>query len=197
MNQPLASAAGNAVEVQNAVDFLTGTHRDPRLEVVTLALAGEMLALTGLSADRQAGIAKARAMLESGKAAELFGRMVAALGGPVDFVETPQTYLARAKLTKPVAAPMSGHINHIATRDIGLAVVELGGGRRKASDIVNPAVGLTGLLSLGDRVEQGDPLCLIHADSEDAAQKATAQVLAAYQIGDAPAQTNPIKTILT
>ena len=197
MNQPLASAAGNAVEVQNAIDFLTGHHRDPRLETVTLALASEMLALTGLSADRQAGTEKARAMLDSGQAAELFGRMVAALGGPADFVEAPQKHLTPSKLTKPVAAPSSGHISRIATRDVGLAVVELGGGRRKASDVVNPAVGLTGLKSLGDRVEKGDPLCLIHADSPDAADKATAQILAAFAIGEAPAPTDPVHEILT
>ncbi len=185
MNQPLASAAGNAVEVQNAVDFLTGAHRDPRLEEVTLALTGEMLAMKGLAADREAGVVKSREMLESGAAAEMFARMVSALGGPKDFVERPDTYLAKAKLVREVKAPKSGFVRSIETREIGLAVVELGGGRRVASDKVNPAVGLTGLVDIAVPVEAGDPLCLVHADSEAAADAAAAQIAQAYTIGDA------------
>lgn len=196
MNQPLASAAGNAVEVRNAVDFLTGAGRDKRLEAVTLALCGEMLALAGLVESRAAGLAKAGEVLENGQAAERFGRMVAALGGPLDFVENPASYLAKAKMTRTVAAPASGHINAIATRDIGLAVVELGGGRRRASDKVNPAVGLTGLLSLGERVEKGNALAVIHADNEDAADRAEAQLRAAFGIGDAPEVPAPVLQII-
>lgn len=197
MNQPLASAAGNAVEVTNAVEFLTNAKKDPRLEAVTLALCGEMLALMGLAKDREAGIAKAKNVLESGHAAERFGKMVAALGGPVDFMEKSETYLTKAKLTRAVSAPVAGHIAAIATRDIGLAVVELGGGRRVASDQVNPAVGLTDLLDLGTCISKGDPLCIIHADSEDAANRAQAQVLASFTIGDAPDTTDPIIEIIS
>ncbi len=196
MNQPLASAAGNALEVVNAVEFLTGAHRDARLEAVTLALAGEMLFVTGLSVDRAAGLAKARDILGSGKAAEIFGQMVTALGGPADFVENHGSYLAKAKLTREVAAPSAGHIAAIETRDVGLAVVELGGGRRRADDVINPGVGLTGLVDLGVKVEAGDPLCLIHADSEAEADAAEAKVLAAYRIGDAPELGEPVLKVI-
>ncbi len=196
MNQPLAGAAGNALEVVNAVDFLTGAHRDARLEEVTLALAGEMLAVTGLSADRAAGRTKARDILDSGKAAEIFGQMVTALGGPADLVENYSAYLAKPKLTRAVPAPEKGHIAAIETRDIGLAVVELGGGRRRADDVINPAVGLTGLLGLGDAVEKGDPICLIHADSEAEADAAEARVRAAYSIGAAPDVPAPVLKII-
>jgi thymidine phosphorylase len=192
MNQPLASAAGNALEVTNAVDFLTGTHRDARLEEVTLALAGEMLAITGLAASRDEGRAKALAVLENGAAAELFGKMVAALGGPSDFIETSGNHLATAKLTRAVASDTSGHVAAIQTREIGLAVVELGGGRRRADDRINPAVGLTGLVDLGMTLEKGDPLCMIHADSEAEADAAEAKVRAAYRIGDAPELAAPV-----
>ncbi len=196
MNQPLASTAGNALEVVNAVEFLTGAHRDPRLYAVTVALCGEMLALSGLAADREAGLAKAREVLENGLAAEVFGRMITALGGPAGFIENPDAFLAQAKMTRAVTAPASGYISGIATREVGLAVVELGGGRRRPSDKVNPAVGLTGLLDLGTRVEQDDPLCLIHADDEDSAGQAEAQVLAAFQIGDAPEIPDPVLEII-
>ena len=196
MNQPLASAAGNALEVVNAVEFLTGARRDARLEEVTLALAGEMLALTGLAPDRAAGVAKAREMLESGKAAEVFGRMVAALGGPADFVERYPSHLAKAKLTRVVTAEAPGHVAAIETREVGLAVVELGGGRRRAEDRVNPAVGLTGLLDLGAKVEKGDALCTIHADSAAEAEAAERQVRAAYTIGAAPKVAAPVLKII-
>ncbi len=196
MNQPLASAAGNAVEVQNAIDFLTGTRRDPRLKTVTLALCGEMLALSGLVQSREVGQIKSLEVLENGRAAECFGRMVAALGGPVDFIETPNTYLMQPKITRAVNAPSAGYIHKIATREIGLAVVELGGGRRLASDKVNPAVGLTGLLSLGDVVQKGDALCLVHSDSEETADRAESQVLAAYEIGNQPNMPGPVLQIM-
>ncbi|HHC29167.1 MAG TPA: hypothetical protein ENK80_01180 [Rhodobacterales bacterium] len=196
MNQPLASAAGNALEVSNAVDFLTGKARDARLEEVTLALAGEMLAITHLAEGRAAGVAKARALLEGGQAADVFARMVAALGGPKDFVDNPEPYLAKAKLTRAVPAPASGDISAIQTREIGLAVVELGGGRRRADDVINPAVGLTELLDLGVEVAAGDPLCVIHADSEAQADAAEAKVLEAYAIGPAPQVSEPVLKII-
>jgi len=192
MNQPLASAAGNALEVANAVDFLTGAARDGRLETVTLALAGEMLLIGGVCETREAGIQTAQGMLENGRAAEVFAHMVKALGGPGDIVDDHWKYLARAKITRPVAAPAAGHVRAIQSRDIGLAVVELGGGRRRADDIINPAVGITGLLDLGVPVTAGDPLCLIHADSEDAFAAAEAKVLAAYEIGNAPQVPKPV-----
>ena len=195
MNEPLATAAGNALEVRNAVDFLTGAARDARLEEVTLALAGEMLLVGGLAPTREAGVARAGEVLANGAAAEVFARMVAALGGPADFVETPATYLAPAKLTRAVAAPRDGQVARIDTRAVGLAVVELGGGRRRADDVVNPAVGLTGLVGLGAALGAGDPLCVIHADSEAAAEAAEARVLAAYEIGVAPGERAPVLQI--
>lgn len=196
MNQPLASAAGNAVEVANAVAFLTGAHRDERLERVTLALAGEMLALTGLAEGRDAGFALARAALEDGRAAERFGQMVAGLGGPTDFVERCADHLPTAPLNRMVRAPAGGHVAAIDTRGIGLAVVELGGGRRVSSDRVDPAVGLTGLVDLGECVSPGSALCTIHARTEAQLDAAEDRVLAAYRIGAAPELNDPVRDII-
>ncbi|HHB81815.1 MAG TPA: thymidine phosphorylase [Aliiroseovarius sp.] len=192
MNQPLASAAGNAVEVKNACDFLTGAHRDPRLEAVTLALCGEMLTLSGLAETREDGTEKARAALTGGQAAERFGQMVAALGGPNDFVEKPETYLPEAPVTRVITAGKSGHVNGIETRDVGLVVVELGGGRRKASDDVDPAVGLTGLAGLGDAVEADTPIGVVHAANDAAAERAESGLRAAYRIGEKPDVPAPV-----
>ena len=192
MNEPLASAAGNAVEVANAVRFLTGQARDPRLEEVTLALAAEMIRAGNAAPDREAAMAKAREALGSGKAAEIFGRMVTALGGPSDFVEKHESHLAMAPRVAAVGAPSEGFVTAIDTRAIGIAVVELGGGRRRREDDVDPAVGLTGLASIGMRVEKGDPLAVVHARDEAGLEKAKAAVLAAYELAGEKPDIRPV-----
>ncbi|MDA5092731.1 thymidine phosphorylase [Aliiroseovarius sp. KMU-50] len=196
MNQPLASAAGNAIEVVNAIEFLTGAHRDPRLEDVTLALCAEMLLTSGLQSDRSAAMSAVTKALTNGKAAEVFSKMVHALGGPSDIVENYETHLPKPKMVIPVPAPAAGAISVINTREVGLAVVELGGGRRVASDLVNPAVGLTGLLDLGVSVEKGDPIALVHADDAASAEAAKQQILSAYEIGDVPKSTPVLRNII-
>jgi thymidine phosphorylase len=184
MNQPLASAAGNAVEVANAVAFLTGDARDRRLADVTLALAAEMLVSAGLVRNRKDGLVTARQALESGAAAERFGRMVRALGGPADFVENYATHLPRAPVERVVEARAAGFVRAIATREIGLAVVALGGGRTRPQDPVDPAVGITGLQPIGTEMRPGDALCRIHAATEAQARQAEETVRTAYELGE-------------
>jgi thymidine phosphorylase len=184
MNEPLASAAGNAVEVLNAVEFLTGARRDPRLYEVTIALAAELL-MVGKLADNEA---RARSRIEeafsSGRAAEIFGRMVAALGGPADFVERAATYLPAAPVVREVKAERAGFVAAIDARAIGVAVVELGGGRRRAEDSIDHAVGFTRLAAIGDAVGPDAPLGVVHARSEDAADHAAAWLREAYRMSD-------------
>jgi len=183
MNEPLASAAGNAVEVLNAVDFLTGRLRDRRLEEVTLALAAEMLQSAGLVASNQDGMRRAGEALAGGRAATVFARMVAALGGPADFVERPEAYLPKAPVELAVTATQDGFVSGIATRDIGLAVVTLGGGRSRPDDRIDHSVGLTRLLPVGAELRRGEALALVHARSEADAEAAAAAVRAAYAVG--------------
>ena len=184
MDEALASAAGNAVEVENAVRFLTGDHRDGALEAVTLALAAEMLVLSRLAETREAGHAMAAKALADGRAAEVFGRMVAALGGPGDFVERMGAYLPKAPVVREVTAEAAGHVAAVDARALGLAVVELGGGRTRPQDAVDHAVGLTGLARIGSRLEAGDPLGTIHARSEDAFARAAAMLRDAYRLAE-------------
>ena len=191
MNEPLASAAGNAVEVRNAVDFLTGAFRDPRLEEVTLALSAEMLVSTGIAASPEAGRAAAQDALVSGRAAERFARMVSLLGGPADFVERMDAYLPRADVELAVKAPRGGFVTGIATRDIGVAVVALGGGRTDPGQAIDHAVGITRLAAVGTRVEPGQTLGVIHARDEAKGGEAASAVVAAYAIGDEPVPARP------
>ncbi|MFD2237906.1 thymidine phosphorylase [Aureimonas populi] len=186
MDESLASDAGNAVEVRNAVRFLTGAHRDPRLREVTLALAAEMLALVGLASDPSDGLRKAGAALDDGRAADIFGRMVHALGGPADFVERMDEHLPRADLVRPIEADVAGTVAGVDTRALGLAVVALGGGRTRPQDAVDHAVGLAGLAGLGATLEKGEPFCTVHARDEEGFRRAEEFVRRAYTFGQAP-----------
>ncbi|MBP0618035.1 thymidine phosphorylase [Jiella mangrovi] len=184
MDQALASSAGNAVEVRNAVDFLTGTHRDARLETVTLMLAAEMLALSGLAEDGVAGKAMARRALDTGAAAERFGQMVAALGGPAELIERLDAHLPHAPLIRPVTAGASGVVSAVDAKALGLAVVELGGGRRLPQDAIDHAVGLTKLAAIGQTIAEDEPLAMIHARDETGFQRAATRLRAAYRLGE-------------
>ena len=184
MDEALASAAGNAVEVANAVRFLTGKHCDKALKEVTLALAGEMLFGGGLSSDAVSGSAMALEALTSGAAAERFGRMVAGLGGPADFIERMEIYLPKAPVVRPVLANRDGTIVAVDARAIGMAVVGLGGGRSHPRDIVDPSVGFTELRRVGDRVSRHEPLAMVRAASKDAAEVAAQALRSAYVVGE-------------
>jgi thymidine phosphorylase len=192
MNQVLGHAAGNAVEVLEAVHYLRGEHRAPRLHQVTRRLCAEALQIGGLAADEPAALARVDAVLASGAALEHFAKMVAALGGPADFCGRPAHYLSAAPVRREVPALRDGWVQAKATRDIGLAVVELGGGRRLASDRIDHRVGFSGLLSIGQPVARGQPLAIVHAASEDAAAMAAATLQRCIVIGDAPPAPQPL-----
>jgi thymidine phosphorylase len=187
MNQVLGREVGNGLEIQETLDYLTGERRDPRLHEVVLALAAEMLLLGGLATDLKAARARALDALNSGAAAEAFSVMVAALGGPADLLARPGKYLAAAPVVRPCFAPQSGWVSAMDTRAMGLAVVALGGGRSKASDKIDPRVGLSQVCQLGDEVGPERPLAQIHAASEAAAQAAAARIIQAVTIGQAAA----------
>ncbi len=192
MNQPLASAAGNAVEVMNAVDFLKGK-ADRRLHEVTVALGGELLAAGGLATDDSDGRAKIAAAFASGRAAEIFGQMVSALGGPGDFMEKPEKHLKAAPVVRPVVPERPGTVAEIDTRAIGIAVVALGGGRMKPEDSIDHSVGFTRLAGLGAEVGADAPLALVHARDEAAAAAAETALKQAYAVsGSAPPATKAV-----
>lgn len=178
MNQVLASSAGNAVEVREAVQFLTGEYRNPRLFDVTMALCVEMLISGQLAKDDAEARAKLQAVLDNGKAAEVFGRMVAAQKGPSDFVENYDKYLPTAMLSKAVYADTEGFISAMDTRALGMAVVSMGGGRRQASDTIDYSVGFTDMARLGDSIDGQRPLAVIHAKDEASWQEAAKAVKA-------------------
>lgn len=186
MNEPLASAAGNALEVANACAFLTGHEIDGRLWDVTVALGGAALALAGLAADERAGAAQISEAFQNGRAAERFQRMVAALGGPGDFIERWAEMLPAAPVVRDVFAPERGFVSAIDARAVGLAVIGLGGGRRQASDEIDLATGFDQLAGLGALAGPEAPIARVHAQDENAAEAAAEALRAAYVISDTP-----------
>ncbi|MGK5025592.1 thymidine phosphorylase [Janthinobacterium sp. RB2R34] len=192
MNESLAPYAGNALEVRGAMDYLTGRSRPARLHEVTLALCAEMLVLGGLAATEEEARAQLEAVLASGAAAERFARMVSALGGPADLIENPDKHLERAPFVVPAPALSAGFANVRDCRAIGLAVVSLGGGRRRPTDAIDFAVGLSELVGLGEQVAAGQPLAMVHARTESAAQQAVKEIQAAYEISPVALTANPV-----
>ncbi len=191
MNQVLGRSAGNALEVAEAIDFLTGRRREPRLHQVVRALAAELLVLGGVM-DAAAAPHAVDGALGSGTAAERFAAMVAGLGGPADLLERPGRHLPLAPVIRPVIAPRRGTVTTIDTRALGLAIVELGGGRRRAEDAIDHAVGLAEVEGPGFRTGPKRPLAVIHARSKADADAAEAAVLAAYRLGDAAPEPGPV-----
>ncbi|WP_370241576.1 thymidine phosphorylase [Pararhodobacter marinus] len=187
MDRPLGLTAGNAVEVAEVMDTLTGRAATPRLVDLTCALGGEALVLARLARNRDEGAAKIRAVLEDGRAAERFGEMVTAQGGPADFLAAYDRHLPKAPVIRDVPARGTGTVAAIDTRAVGTAVVHLGGGRLKGGDRVDPRVGFTALAAPGDRVGPGAPIARVHAADKAGAEAAIAALQGAYRLGDAPA----------
>ncbi|WP_064605777.1 thymidine phosphorylase [Photobacterium sp. J15] len=191
MNQVLASTAGNALEVREAVQFLTGEYRNPRLFEVTMALCAEMLVNSGLAADLEEARTKLQAVLDNGKAAECFGKMVAGLGGPADFMQNYDNYLEKADIVKPVFAETTGYAYSMDTRGLGMAVVGMGGGRRVATDKIDYAVGLSDMIRLGDEVNAETPLAVIHARTEAQWEEAAKAVRESIVVSDQKPEPTP------
>jgi thymidine phosphorylase len=190
MNQVLGHTAGNALEMADAIDFLTGREQEPRTLALTLALGAQALVSGGLAVDTPAARAALQRALDSGAAAERLACMVAQLGGPADVLQDRQ--LPTAPIVRPVPAPRAGVLQACDVRAIGLAVVALGGGRARPGDAIDPRVGLSDLLPLGTSVSAGQALALVHAATDAAAADAVRRVQAAFTVGDTSAAPTPL-----
>lgn len=193
MNQALGRTAGNALEVREAIDFLTGAARDPRLHAVMAALAAELLVMAGLADDPANAHGKIEASLASGAAAERFARMVGALGGPADLLDEPGRYLPRAPVERPAMATRAGVLGQVNARGLGLVIMALGGGRRRADDTIDHAVGLTDIAGIGEAVDSSQPLCVVHAATEEDAEAAIDGLRTATVITD---ETPPTPSVV-
>jgi thymidine phosphorylase len=192
MNEVLGGAAGNAVEVREAIDYLTGAAREPRLHEVTVALSASLLVQCGLAADEPAARAAVDRALASGAAAERFAAMAAALGGPADLLEAPDRHLPAAPVRRPAEPAERGYVAAVDCRATGLAITGLGGNRRREDDAIDYAVGLTEIAPIGASVGPDRPLAIVHAATEAAAGEAAAALRAAVTIADEPPAARPV-----
>ena len=192
MNECLGSSAGNALEIRESIEFLVDRRREPRLEEVVMALTAEMLIATGLESDRDTARRRTDEALSSGRAAEVFSRMVSGLGGPADFLEHYDRYLPRAPVTLAVYPRQEGYLASVDAFQLGAAIIELGGGRRRLGDKLDLAVGLSEVASVGERVDGERPLALIHARSRAEADAAAEIVRRACRTADAAPDARPV-----
>lgn len=191
MNQVLGYSVGNAVEVKEALDYLSGKNIETRLDTVTKQLCQELLVSSGLCHDLSDAANKVNRALSSGAALEKFAQMAAALGAPKDFVENSDKYLPKAKIIRPVYANESGYVRAMPVRDIGMLIVALKGGRTHPDQKLDLATGFTSFCQIGDFVDQSVPLAFVHAQSEEDYNMASEKLKSLIEIGDKP-QERPL-----
>ncbi len=192
MNQVLGRTAGHSLEIRETIDWLTGAAPEQRLDEVILALGAEMLVLGRIADDLAAARRRLVAARESGAAAERVQRMVVALGGPADLLEQPGRHLAAAPVVLPVLPERAGYVARIDVRALGLALMTLGGGRRRVEHRIDHAVGFADMLGIGERAGPDRPLCVVHARDDSGAVHAAAAIRAAVELSDAPVEPGPL-----
>jgi thymidine phosphorylase len=190
MNEVLGTTAGNALEIEESILYLRNERRDPRLDDVTLSLCAEMLIVGGLETDRQVARTRCEEAVTSGRAAEVFARMVHALGGPAGLVDDYSKHLAKAPVVRAVRA--EGVVVRVDTRAVGNAIIELGGGRRKVGEALDLSVGFSEIAPTGTTLNKDTPLAVVHAASESDADTAEQNLLAAYELGESAAPGRPV-----
>ncbi|MGB2402079.1 MAG: thymidine phosphorylase [Akkermansiaceae bacterium] len=190
MNQCLGYNAGNALEINEAIQFLTGKTQAPRLKKVVFALGSELLVLSKLADSNDQAIAMLNKALDSGKGADIFGKMVSLLGGPSNLIDNYKHYLPEATIARPIFSDQTGYVSKIDTRALGLSVVSLGGGRTHAEDTIDSSVGLEKVISLGESSDQ--PLAIIHANCEAGWQEAAQRIKNAISFQDMPRAELPV-----
>ena len=186
MNQVLGLNVGNGLEVLETIKYLRNEMVDPRLDQTTVSLGGELLYLGGVVPSAEEGMTRIRNAREDGSGAEYFARMVAALAGPADLVEHKDHHLEKAAVIVPVMPEQSGYLVKMDAREIGLALVQLGGGRTRADQKIDYAVGFENFANLNEYVSQQQPIAFVHARTKSRAEKAILNILKACVIAEEP-----------
>lgn len=190
MNQPLGHAVGNVLEVREAIDTLHGGGPEDFREHCFHA-AAYMLVLGGRARSLEVARSMAERVVANGSAWQTFRGLVAAQGGDVSYVDSPQK-MENARIVETIPSPESGYISQINARLVGEASVDLGAGRAKKGDPIDHAVGFEILRKVGDWVEKGQPLFVIHANDTAKLTQARQAVLAAYAFNQSPVSPLPL-----
>jgi thymidine phosphorylase len=190
MNQPLGRAVGNSIEVKECIELLRGEVEDGARPVLDLSieLSAHMLMLAHVEDSLEPARARLKNILSSGKALEAFRANVAAQGGDVRVCDAPAKFLPLAKESFKVESPRSGFVTKVRTADIGHAIAAIGGGRVRIDDEIDPSVGFTADVKIGDRIDAGAAIGTVYCRDEAKATEAVQAIQAAYEIGDTPAE---------
>jgi len=192
MDQVIGHTAGHSLEVLEAIDYLKQPPKDLALNELVVNLAAEMLLIGHLAADINDAKLQVFKAISSGRAAEKFAQMVSAHGGPSDLMEHPNKHLPQADLIEPVFAAQDGYIHAINCRNLGLSIIDLGGGRTHSADTIDLAVGYSQILKIGDKVDPQTPIAMVHASSQDALMQAKKNLRACYSIKSKPINVPPM-----
>ena len=197
MNQPLAPAMGNALEIVEAMRVLSGESVG-RLRSITVSLGAEILAAQKIYKNISQATHKLERNLNSGAALKKFSEMISLMGGPINFGQDFNRYLPEASAVIEVFAPEAGYLAQWDGQSLGNIVVRLGGGRLVETDQVDHAVGFSEIASIGTKLSKGSPILKIHAARIDHAEEAKRQVLAAFKLCDsAPKETELVLKRIT
>jgi pyrimidine-nucleoside phosphorylase len=193
MNQPLGGAVGNSLEVEECINILRGEANEAARPVLDLSLelCAHMLMLASVDQTIEAARARLEGVLRSGKALECLRSNIAAQGGDPRVCDAPGSFLPLVSETVKVESPRSGFITRVDTTEIGHAIAAIGGGRVRIEDTVDPTVGFTSELKLGDEVRAGDAIGIVYCADSAAAAEAARRIQSAYEIGDARANELP------
>jgi thymidine phosphorylase len=192
MDEVMGDAVGSLPQIREVIAFLTGGPREARLEIIVMELAAEVLVMGGLAPDMATAKSMLAARLADGSAAERFGRMVAALGGPADLVEAPDAHMELAPFIRPVFAAGEGHVARVDARAVGMALLSIGSGRTRPDQSIDHVVGLTGMIHVGDVAGPERPIATLHARDEAAWERAAAGLRAAITLSDAPVRPRAV-----
>jgi pyrimidine-nucleoside phosphorylase len=196
MNQPLGCAVGNSLEVMEAIDTLRGEGPED-LRELCLSLGSIMLVLGGKAKSAEQARPNLINALETGAALSKFADLVSAQGGDVKVLDAPDTVLPSARCLEAVPSARSGYISEIDAEKIGVASMILGAGRRTKDDTIDPAAGIIILKKIGDRVEQGEPLVMLHTNDWDTLEPAAQLVMSSYEVSrDKPGVPELIRYVI-
>lgn len=186
MNSVLGTTVGNALELEEALNYLKGNNIDQRLDKVTISLCSEILVNCGIAKKLKKAEASLRNSITSGKAYEYFVRMAHSLGADISILDSYDKKQAKAKYIKPIYAKTTGYVSGVDTRQVGLGVIMLGGGRTHPNQQINYTTGFTSFCQIGDKIDEHTPLCYIHAENEDIIKSVTEVIQKAVSISNTP-----------
>ena len=196
MNQPLGGAVGNSIEIEECIKLLRGEADEaaqPTLEL-SLELSAHMLVLANVDESLEAARTRLEKVVQSGKALECLRSNIAAQGGDPRVCDDPASFLPLVKENVKVESPRSGFITSVETTEIGHAIAAIGGGRVRIEDKIDPTVGFTAELKLGDQVSAGQRIGMVYSADAAAAAEAARRIQAAYHIDDQP-PAEPLKLV--